>query len=256
MSATGVATEAGGKLAKMASAYTRGRHPLEPPAVVAGSASRTARDAGRSPYEPVLYTAAHDHKLLQTPHPVLTKSGSVVQTPACVYGTECVARRGVFGFKIPGMPADGLTLRADMSPSELEAFEADGIIPENARPCIVCSRTATLTSYYHNLFSGTTHPNVCIQAHCSPVDCDNGYSSQFCIFPTERGTYGLVAPLVYFDMSGMRAVRRQLQFDTTSQGPDASYYYQVEVLYTWSGRKYAPAAGAELPSSLDAARPF
>lgn len=155
------------------------------------------------PLDIPVFTVQHENKLLCEPHSICLPNGERAHMRACVSGQSCLGNDSSIGnFD----KSDGRVLREMLTPEELVKFETKGSVPGEPRLCILCARRCAMVAYFWCLHE---KPEVMlrhtiINAYVNPVDCENGYKSEYAIPNIKDGSWRcMIGPVVTNSLSNM-----------------------------------------------------
>lgn len=127
-----------------------------------------------------VFSRDHETKLLVQAHRHQLPGGRFVEMRPCIYGEQCIGMKDNF----PGhAESGGVILREALTPIELAVFERSGTLPEQRRPCVLCSRDKMTTAFLwcESEQRLDSMRNCILNWYINPRDCDKGYKSEHMI---------------------------------------------------------------------------
>eukprot|EP00854_Cymbomonas_tetramitiformis_P000375 gene375-706_t len=140
-------------------------------------------------------TYTYESKILTENVEIRLANGSTVRSRPCFFGRRCQGLSpAIRGHEEHG----GAILREYLNPKELDAFNTDGLLPFDRRPCLLCMRSQIHYAYMCLVQSCHHFPNpsIIINGFVNPRNVADGYSEEFMIpreeHPTFQGLAGFV----------------------------------------------------------------
>lgn len=173
-----------------------------------------------------VFTVTHENKMLYEPHAITLPNGAKVNMRACVSAHNCVGKDPNI---VNSDNNGGRVLRKMLTPEELVKFETNGVLPEEPRLCVLCARRCATVAYFWCLHERPEIMlrNTVINAYVNPVDCENGYLSEYAIPNVKDGSWRcMVGPIVTNSHSKMKYCKNR----------DGIWYVNQEAL-VWDKQK-------------------